>query len=397
MPVYLGGGVYQFDATGQRCLFHARTLERYTGLGPEEVPVWSEASVLTPSPERNHLQIAVTTQCNFDCIYCQLKRNDNPCLVPFMGLDTAQDLVEKYPHIFRRGTIMLTGGEPLLNWPVCRFLLEQTQGRGMIFTNAALLTEEQAEYFAKRHIFVIVSLDGRRDVNHFSRRYANGACAYPDIERGIRCLQNAGCPFGISMVIQEENIQHLAEECRQLYEQYRPVSMGVNLPHYTKYFHYEVPEELLIREFSALYRLSVEEGLFIDQIARLLSPLVSQTPKYNDCSACGKKVVVYPDGVESNCIVKYLFTHGNDLDIWKGCSPLHEEMCRDCIAVGCCGGGCRFDAEMRGEPMFDTRRCGVTRAIVEQAVSDLFAESVVNYETVTRNPAFNVWSVGHDF
>ncbi|HHW98689.1 MAG TPA: thioether cross-link-forming SCIFF peptide maturase, partial [Firmicutes bacterium] len=82
------------------------------------------------------------------------------------------------------------GGEPLLNFPVVQELvaygrqLEQEHDRVFRFTlttNATLLTEEVQEFLNRERIAVVLSIDGRQQINDQARPYSDGSGSYQDI------------------------------------------------------------------------------------------------------------------------------------------------------------------------------------------------------------------------
>ena len=154
---------------------------------------------------------------------------------------------------------------------------------------------------------------------------------------------DSGCRVGISIVVHKHNIDSLSDVCEWVINEIKPLSIGVNIPHYTQKYKWDIPQETLANEFVKLFNLSKKYNIFIDQVSRILSPIICEKLRYKDCSACGNKVVVYPDENISNCIVKYLYTGGNDLDIWNKSSPVNTPECKECFAIGVCGGGCKFD------------------------------------------------------
>jgi uncharacterized protein len=397
---YLGNYIYRLKKEDRVCFFNTLSLERVyaddtNNLNKSIQQNNQKAYITKKESQINTLQLVVTTKCNFRCAYCQLFQNGgSPSNIEEMSFDTATSIYDKYRNVFESGTVMITGGEPLINFEIVKYFLENAYGRKMIFTNASLLNKKIIDVFLNTKTFVIVSLDGDESYNNSYRRTYSGLDTHEQVIEGIHLLSKMGCPFGISMVITPDNLVELSQICRKIIEKIHPVSLGVNIPHYTKLYQYDFPEDIFANELVKLYFLSKEKGIFIDQIARVLSPIINTKPKTMDCSACGSKAVIYPDATESNCILKYMFTHGNDLNIWSGSSPINEPMCNDCIAIGACGGGCKFDGEMFFNSAFDKRRCFASKRLVIQILDDLFDVDISMLKKITSTS--NVWSVGHD-
>jgi radical SAM protein with 4Fe4S-binding SPASM domain len=353
----------------------------------------------------NNIQIAVTTKCNLNCIYCQLYKN-RPDKLEDMTIDVAQIIYEKYKPLFSSGTLIVTGGEPFMNWNITSYLLKKSSGRKIVFTNGTFLSEEKIEFLKEYNTFLIVSSDGNRECNDFSRLRKDGVSVSSLIHNNLLLLKELKANFGISLVLNDRNYKNITPICNWLIDEYAPNSLGINLPHYTKDYTWNFPEAELITEFEKLFHLSIDRNIFIDPISRYLSPLIKEEPKLHDCSACGRKVVFYPNGKESNCILKHLFSRGNALDIWKNRSPLNSKICETCFAKGICGGGCIFDGNMFfGEGSFDKRRCGIIKKLVESILWDIPLRTknisskldiIAMYQDVINNPTNKNWSVGHD-
>ncbi len=345
--------VFAFTRDQTIAVFNSLTLEKvylsaeeFSSPGVLRTLPWAaeHPPVLPVVPDKpDTLQIAVTTRCNYRCIYCQLGKNPNPCTRQDMDLQDATRLVGEYPDIFRSGTVVVTAGEPLLNWAVTEYLLHHARSRAVLFTNASLVTTRVARALRGLNVFVLASLDGRAEEHDPARQAHDGRGTFDRTRRGITCLLESGCTVGISMVVHASNVQKLAEICDWIATEVGAVSVGINVPHYTERYQWTLPSAVVAEQFVRLLGVSRERGIFVDQIARILSPLMCERPRFRDCSACGTKVVVYPGGRTSNCVLNCLFTGGNDIRVWEHMSPLRNSHCANCFALGACGGSCPFD------------------------------------------------------
>ena len=102
--------------------------------------------------------------------------------------------------------------------------------------------------------------------------------------------------------------------------------------------------------------LTLLKNLFKNTSLHLV--LDSKTPVVSDCGGCGLQIVVSPDGKigvcqafcgEKNFFVTESFETFNPESHpfwkqWRHRSPLTNETCKSCIALGNCGGGCPYNA-----------------------------------------------------
>lgn len=122
------------------------------------------------------LHIAVVTEyCNLDCLYCQTnkKKKNN------MSLEAATGILG-YLFASRNQAVRLEfqGGEPLLNWPVVKFLIEHSRKQNKLekknlaislVSNLVLLDKEKIDYLIKHDVEVCTSLDGPGVIHNQNR------------------------------------------------------------------------------------------------------------------------------------------------------------------------------------------------------------------------------------
>jgi uncharacterized protein len=145
--------------------------------------------------------IVVTLRCEHSCPYCQVSRRsadvsafDMDETTAMMALDVA--LSSPTPGI----KIEFQGGEPLLNFPLIRTIVEaaeaQAPDRGknvefVIATNLALLTDDILAYCREHHILLSTSLDGPAAIHNRNRPRPGGnshALAVSGIKRAQEAL-----------------------------------------------------------------------------------------------------------------------------------------------------------------------------------------------------------------
>lgn len=125
--------------------------------------------------------VAVTLRCNYNCIYCHASSRNMKEKGFDMDKKTAKAVVERIfespnPNI----TIEFQGGEPLVNWPIVKYIVEEAErknkkaGKEMVITivtNLSLMDEEKYKYIVKHKISVCTSLDGPEKLHNTNRPF----------------------------------------------------------------------------------------------------------------------------------------------------------------------------------------------------------------------------------
>ena len=135
------------------------------------------------------LCLHVAHTCNLNCSYCfasQGKYQGDRALMSFEVGKQAFDFLVANSGTRRNLEVDFFGGEPLMNWDVVKQLvayarsIEKEHNKNFRFTlttNGILIDDEIIDFLNKEMSNVVLSLDGRPDVNdHFRRDYAgNGS------------------------------------------------------------------------------------------------------------------------------------------------------------------------------------------------------------------------------
>ncbi len=129
--------------------------------------------------------------CNLNCEYCFAGKGEYGGEDKgLMSLETgkrALDFLVEMSGTRHNLEVDFFGGEPLLNWEVCKELvkygrsLEKIHGKNFRFTlttNGVLVDDEIIEFCNKEMGNVVLSLDGRREVHDKLRKTPNGKGSY---------------------------------------------------------------------------------------------------------------------------------------------------------------------------------------------------------------------------
>ena len=135
------------------------------------------------------LCLHVAHTCNLNCSYCfasQGKYQGDRALMSFEVGKRAFDFLIENSGTRRNLEVDFFGGEPLMNWDVVKQLVAYARSvekqhnknfRFTLTTNGILIDDEIIDFLNKEMSNVVLSLDGRKEVNdHFRKDYAgNGS------------------------------------------------------------------------------------------------------------------------------------------------------------------------------------------------------------------------------
>lgn len=135
------------------------------------------------------LCLMVAQECNMRCAYCFAGEGNygGGGLMSQATAFAAVDYLLGASGCVRTVEIDFFGGEPLLNFPVVKAVVDygaeraKAEGKEISFTlttNALLLDEKKTSFLLERGINVVLSLDGREEVHDRFRRFPDGSRSY---------------------------------------------------------------------------------------------------------------------------------------------------------------------------------------------------------------------------
>lgn len=361
-----------------------------------------------------NMYLLVTDTCNLGCRYCLIKNNmPSSYSCSLMSWETAKTAVDMFfsnisrnPECFDDFVKMITfyGGEPLLNFPVIKQVVEYTKevyalelerlGRGFRFsivTNGTAINEEVAHFFGQhKDINIGVSLDGPAAVNDQMRVMVDGSGSFDRIVKGITLLREVGDrkDLSFSCTVDCHNIDCLAELIA-LGRDYEVSAINLNplLDTSEREIDHRYMKKVS-RRMLEYFVLAREAGLYEDRIMRKAKAFISKAIHPADCQATGTQIVCSPDGRLGLChegigAKDFFFSHvSRDFRFhdeplvkeWRQRTPLNMPQCFDCPALGVCGGGCTYGAWLRNGSIWsiDNRFCVHSLKTLEWLVWDLF-------------------------
>lgn len=127
------------------------------------------------------LCLHVAHTCNLNCAYCfasQGKYHGDRALMSFEVGKQALDFLMEHSSTRRNLEVDFFGGEPLMNWEVVKRLVgyarsvEKERGKNFRFTlttNGMLIDDEVIDFVNREMSNVVLSLDGRKEINDRTR------------------------------------------------------------------------------------------------------------------------------------------------------------------------------------------------------------------------------------
>lgn len=318
------------------------------------------------------LCLHIAHDCNLACRYCFAEEGEYHGRRALMSFEVGKKALDfLVAHSGNRVNLEVDffGGEPLLNWQVVKDLvaygrsLEKPNNKKFRFTlttNGILLNDEIMEFANQEMANVVLSIDGRKEVNDRMRPYRGGQGSYDTIvpkfkkvaeSRGQMNYYVRGT-FTHNNLDFAEDVKHLAD----LGFQQISVEPVVAAPEES----YALREEDLPRLLEEYDRLALEllerrkagkgVNFFHFMIDLEGGPCVAK--RLSGCGSGTEYLAVTPWGDFYPChqfVGQEEFLMGNvedgitrtDIrDEFKTCNVYAKEKCRECFARFYCSGGC---------------------------------------------------------
>lgn len=178
---YLSGGVTNEEPLGSELLEKGFFRDQLDFRAQAEAVIRRS---LLDWPGPNVHTVVVTLRCNFRCLYCHASVVDPSRTDMDMTPATARAVVDM---IFQSPNpslmIEFQGGEPLLNWPVVKFIAEYARKKNQVhkralhlglISNFSLLDDEKVDFLIDRGVSFCTSLDGPAELHNKNRQFLGG-------------------------------------------------------------------------------------------------------------------------------------------------------------------------------------------------------------------------------
>ena len=322
------------------------------------------------------LCLHIAHDCNLACKYCFAEEGEYHGRRALMTYDVgrkALDFLIANSGSRRNLEVDFFGGEPLMNWEVVKQLvaygreqekLHDKHFRFTVTTNGVLLNDEIQEFVNKEMDNVVLSLDGRKEVNDRMRPFRNGKGSYDLIVPKFQKLADSRGQerYYIRGTFTRDNLDfsndvlHFADlGFKQM--SIEPVVGADTDPYAIK--EEDLPQ--IFEEYDQLAKTMVErekEGngfnFFHFMIDLEGGPCVAK--RLSGCGSGTEYLAVTPWGDFYPChqfVGDEDFLMGNVeegivkpeiADEFRGCSVYSKDKCRNCFARFYCSGGCMANA-----------------------------------------------------
>lgn len=318
------------------------------------------------------LCLHIAHDCNLACKYCFAEEGEyhgRRALMSFEVGKKALDFLVANSGSRVNLEVDFFGGEPLMNWQVVKDLvtygrsLEKTHNKKFRFTlttNGILLNDEVMEFVNKEMANIVLSIDGRKEVNDRMRPYRGGQGSYdtivPKFQKAAESRNQTNYyvrgTFTHNNLDFAEDVKHLADlGFKQI-----SVEPVVAQPDES----YALREEDIPGLLEEYDRLAIEllkrqkEGKGVNFFHFMIDlsggPCVAK--RLSGCGSGTEYLAVTPWGDLYPChqfVGQEEFLMGNvdegitrpDIrDEFKTCNVYAKEKCRNCFAKFYCSGGC---------------------------------------------------------
>lgn len=320
----------------------------------------------------------VAHACNMKCGYCFAgdgEYHGERAIMSYEVGKAALDWLIENSGTRKNLEVDFFGGEPLLNWDVCKRLVEYGRSRekdtGKNFrftltTNGILLNDEVIEFANKEMGNVVISLDGRPEVNDNMRKTHDNGGTYDKILPMFKKLANSRNQANYYV--------------RGTYTHYN-TDFANDIIHMADLGFKELSIEPVVAPPDAPYALQESDiPILLDQYEKLANEMLARKRRKDGSdftfyhymidleggpcivkriSGCGvgtEYVAVTPSGDFYPCHQfvgddRFLLgnvydgiTNSSVCDEFKECNVYSHEECKDCFAKLYCSGGCAANA-----------------------------------------------------
>lgn len=315
----------------------------------------------------------VAHACNMKCKYCFASQGDfgmKPCLMTLETAKKAMDFLIEQSGNIRNLEVDFFGGEPLLVADMLKDLVVYCRQREAecnkrfnftLTTNSVLLDDEIIEWVIANDIAVILSLDGRKEVNDRHRILNNDEGSYDLIVPRIKAMVEAKpVSYYVRGTFTRKNLDFTKDLQHMLDLGFDCISIEPAVGPNNGFSIQKEDIKLVLEEYEKLTDVLLENHrngkdihFFHYNLNLQKGPCIAK--RVTGCGAGIEYLVITPEGDVYPC---HQFVGENDFymgNIYRGDidkkvrkifenNQLGDKECRDCWVRYFCGGGCHANA-----------------------------------------------------
>ncbi|MDR1615862.1 MAG: thioether cross-link-forming SCIFF peptide maturase [Syntrophomonadaceae bacterium] len=369
----------------------------------DEGSLFSYPEKITVNFQQMHIKalcLNVAHLCNMNCVYCfahQGAFGKNKGLMPWLVAKAAVDFLITASADIKNLEIDFFGGEPLLNFEVVKQTVaygrskELKNGKKINFTlttNGVLLNDEAQDFIIDNDISVILSLDGRPEINDAKRVLNNGEGSYHRILPNFRkMVAKKPVSYYIRGTYTRDNTDFSRDLAHMAEQGFKNISLepavGADLELAIK----ERDLPAVLAEYENLtgvlleaYHKGREISFFHYNLDLQKGPCLAK--RNSGCGAGTEYAAVTPEGDIYPChqfIGKDEFKMGNVIDKrvdrllsdrFAGSNLNNKSRCEACWARYFCGGGCHANHYFTNNDLLKPVEvsCSMHKKRIEQAI-----------------------------
>lgn len=350
----------------------------------------------------NFLSLMTAENCNLGCSYCiaamnmDEARKTKSVTMPWGIAKKSLDWYFSLPTSVKEYYVNFSGGEPLVNRPVVVQAIEYIRSLPLdrpttitINTNATLIDESLAAFFANNRVEIATSLDGVPDASDKVRVTKSGLPASQSIIAGWQTLKNAGCELtGFMATFNDKNIKFLSPDIVDFAKSmgFSWVRISCDVIHLLDY-----PVDEAVAQIWAVYEYGKTMGIQIEgfwstPIHNLIyRDRIPDNASFFCGAVSGETVSIHPDGRMSACgfssgsfgniLSQTPFDWGKHRNFVDEYFPGSREFCKGCSIEGSCAGGCNITREVSLTSKDDSAihyNCEMYRKLTKRLLIDHF-------------------------
>jgi uncharacterized protein len=180
-----------------------------------------------PLPPITHAELFLADGCNLNCTYCFEGLKPKRLMPMELAQKAVERLVKEWSGDEKGISIALFGGEPFLNWPVLKGIIEWAKevahesGKHVSFsvtTNGTLLNDERVRFLKDHQVFVMLSMDGLPEAHDRHRRMVKNRPSFALVWKGFQLLREHHETFDVRMTVMPDTAPLLFESVMFLSE-----------------------------------------------------------------------------------------------------------------------------------------------------------------------------------